>query len=134
RTATVNGQKVTVREGVWQGREAATPAKEAAMRQRSEDSASGGAAGIGVSKPEGSGTTGQTFEPTFKVDELSPFRRFAGETVVTHFGGEDQDQTTVLPTVSGVCDKTKEHPSVHLCFFITDTTILINQKKCPACP
>lgn len=95
-----------------------------------------GGAGIGVSKPEGSGTTGQTFEPTWKgaLDDLAPFRRFAGETVVTHFGGEDQDQTTVLPTVSGVCDKKKEHPPVHLCFFVTDTEILINQKRCLACP
>lgn len=59
-----------------------------------------GAASHGVSKA--SGPAGQKLAPGRKVDELGPFRRLAGETVVTHFGG--QEQTTLLPTVVGVCN------------------------------
>lgn len=96
--------------------------------------------GNGVSKP--SGPAGQTVEPGWKGnrDDLGSFRRFAGETVVTHFGG--QKQTTRLPTVVGVFNRHERHKKkedvdydpVGLDFFVTDEKIFVRERRCLVCP
>lgn len=102
-----------------------------------------GAAGYRVSKS--SGPAGQKLAPGKRVDELGPFRRFAGETLVTRFSG--QEQTTTLPTVVGVCNHPDWHKKegkeeeekavvndpVDLDFFVTETAILCREKRCLLC-
>ncbi|CAN0366615.1 unnamed protein product, partial [Ectocarpus fasciculatus] len=109
-----------------------------------------GAASFGVSKP--SGPASRSFAPGWKVDDLAPFRRIAGEAVITHFGGKKQ--TTLLPTVGGVCNHADRHvvaeegeeneeneeeedvddELVELDFFVTDEKILVREMRCLACP
>jgi len=90
-----------------------------------------------VSKP--SGPAGQKLAPGKRVDELGSFRRFAGETLVTRFSG--QEQTTLLPTVVGVCyhpewykeeeeEKAVVNDPVDLDFFVTETAILCREMRC----
>eukprot|EP00903_Cladosiphon_okamuranus_P011138 g10512.t1 len=88
-----------------------------------------------------SGPAGEEFAPGKKVGELGPFRPFAGETVATHFSG--QEQTTLLPTVVGVCN----HPEWHKeeeekeavvndpvdLDFSSDTEILCREMRCLLC-
>lgn len=74
--------------------------------------------------------------------------------MITHFGGKEQ--TTLLPTVGGVCNHAKRHvvakegevedeeteeeeedvddDLVELDFFITDKKILVREMRCLVCP
>lgn len=94
-----------------------------------------GSATFGVSKP--SGPAGQTLKPGKRVDELIPFRRFAGETVVTRSDGKELE--TLLPKVVGLCNHPDWHKKgvvgvpVDLDFFVTDTEILCREKSCLLC-
>lgn len=108
-----------------------------------------GATSFGVSKP--SGPAGHTFAPGWKGDrdDLAQFRRVAGETVITNFGG--QEQRTLLPMVGGVCNHAERHvvaeedeeneeeedvddELVELDFYVTDTKILVREMRCSICP
>lgn len=85
--------------------------------------------------------------------DLARFRHVAGETVITHFGGKGETQTTKLPAVGGACNHAERHVvaeedeeneeeeeekeddvPVKLDFFVTAKEILVEERRCLVCP
>eukprot|EP00903_Cladosiphon_okamuranus_P009069 g8670.t1 len=133
-----------------------TATERGSTKSTNEAKADGGAASFGMSKP--SDPKEHTFAPGWEGnrDDLARFRRVAGETVITHFGGKGEEQTTLLPPVGGACNHAERHvvaeedeeneeeeeeeeekeddDPVELDFFVTDKEILVREMRCLVCP